>query len=166
MCLGDSEVFRTSTADGIVWSYIKDVTAYNALWKEPQKLIFDLGNTVTDVYIGLFNMTLTATFSRQGNTARTADEVMPISAQKSGSDAPSAFTIPSDDARVSHKLPASASRVVVAVSACGQATEEFWWSNVFSSDTLAFSDTAGELDGYYSFREVQLYIDNALAGVF
>lgn len=169
MYLGDSEVFRTSTAeptaDGIVWSYIKDMTAYNALWKEPQKLIFDLGNTVTDVYTGSFNMTLTATFSRQGNTSRTADVVMPISAQKSGSDSPSAFTIPSDDARVSHRLPASASRAVVAVSACGQAAEEFWWSNVFSSDTLAFSDTAGELDGYSSFREIQLYIDNALAGV-
>ena len=74
MYLGDSEMFRTSTAeptaDGIVWSYIKDVIAYNALWKEPQKLIFDLGNTVTDVYTGSFNMTLTATFSQQGNTAR------------------------------------------------------------------------------------------------
>ena len=169
MYLGDSEVFRTSTAeptaDGIIWSYIKDMSAYNALWKKPQKLIFDLGNTVTDVYTGSFNVTLTATFSQQGSNVKTADVILPISAQKSGSDAPSAFTIPSDEAKVSHKLPASASRAIVAVSACGQAAEEFWWSNVFSSDTLAFSDTVGELDGYSSFREVQLYIDGSLAGI-
>ena len=41
MYLGDTEVFRTSTAEptknGIVWTYIKDMSPYNALWKRPQK---------------------------------------------------------------------------------------------------------------------------------
>lgn len=171
MYLGDTEVFRTSTAeptaDEIIWSYIKDMSAYNALWEKPQKLIFDLGNSVTDIYTGLFNVTLTATFSNQGNGNghKAADMIMPISAQKSGSGSPSAFTVPADKARVLHKLPSTAVRAVVAVSACGQADEEFWWSNVFSSDALTFNDSKVQLDGYSPFREVQLYIDGSLAGV-
>ncbi len=52
MFLGDIEVFRTSTAEptttGIKWTYRKDMTAYLSLWREPQKLIFDLGNLVDE----------------------------------------------------------------------------------------------------------------------
>lgn len=165
MYLGDTEVFRTSTAEptaaGIVWSYIKDMSPYNALWNEPQKLIFDLGNQITDIYNGSFTATLTATFSHSGNV-KTADVIMPISGQKSDSNSPSAFTVPSDNTTVQYKIPSSASRAVVSISACGQSTEEFWWSNVFSSDTKTFS---GTLSGYSPFREVQLYIDGVLAGV-
>ena len=66
MYLGDTEVWRTSTAEpkarGIVWTYWKDMTEYLALWKEPQKIIFDLGNLINDLYTGPFNSTLTATF--------------------------------------------------------------------------------------------------------
>jgi Peptide N-acetyl-beta-D-glucosaminyl asparaginase amidase A len=41
--------------------------------------------------------------------------------------------------------------------------EEFWWSNVLSSDTGTFTDNT--LLGYSPFREVQLLIDGQLAGV-
>lgn len=64
-----------------------------------------------------------------------------------------------------HRLPSSAVRAVMAVSACGQAAEEFWWSNAFSSDALTFNDSNVQLDGYSPFREVQLYIDGFLAGI-
>lgn len=165
MYLGDSEVFRTSTAeptaDGIVWTYIKDMSPYNALWNEPQKLIFDLGNQITDIYTGSFTATLTATFSQSGNL-KTADMIMPISGRKSDSNSTSAFTVPTDNTTVHYKIPSSASRAVVSISACGQSTEEFWWSNVFSSDTETFSST---LSGHSPFREAQLYIDGVLAGV-
>ena len=168
MYLGDTEVFRTSTAeptkDGIVWTYIKDMSAYNALWKRPQRLIFDLGNQITDKYTGAFSVTLAAVFSHEGKT-KTADMIMPISARKSKSNSPSAFIIPSDNATVLHKFPSSISRAVVSISACGQSTEEFWWSNVFSSDTETFNNTVNQLNGYSPFREIQLYIDGALAGV-
>ncbi|KAJ5085656.1 hypothetical protein N7532_010427 [Penicillium argentinense] len=168
MYLGDVEIFRTSTAEptstGIVWTYIKDMSQYNALWREPQKLIFDLGNIINDVYTGSFNATLTAHFSFQ-NHVKTADQILPISAQKSASNSSSAFSVPSDNTTVLHAIPAAASRAVVTISACGQSQEEFWWSNVFSQDTEDFKSTVGELYGYSPFREIQLYIDGMLAGV-
>jgi len=51
----------------------------------------------------------------------------------------------------------------LTVSACGQGEEEFWWSNVLSSDVHSFPDTT--LLGFSPFRELQLYIDGSLAGV-
>lgn len=165
--LGDAEVFRTSTAEptstGIVWTYIKEMSQYNSMWQQPQRLIFDLGNLITDVYTGSFNATLTAHFSYE-KKARTADYIFPISARKSASNSSSAFTVPSENTTVTYTIPAAASRAVVSISACGQSQEEFWWSNVFSADTGDFTHTAGELYGYSPFREIQLYIDGNLAG--
>lgn len=161
-------MFRTSTAEptkrGIVWTYVKDMSQYNYLWKSSQTLIFDLGNLVNDVYTGSFNATLTAHFSYENNV-KTADLILPISARKSAVSAASAFQFPTDNTTVKHTIPAAVSRAIVSVSACGQSTEEFWWSNVFTGDTKAFGDTVGELSGYTPFREIQLYIDGTLAGL-
>lgn len=168
MYLGDTEVFRTSTGEptpsGIVWTYIKDMSQYKALWKNPQKLIFELNNIISDIYTGPFNVTLTAHFSSE-DSVKTPDVVLPISAQKASSNSSSAFTLPNDNATTLHTIPNEASRAVVSISACGQADEEFWWGNVFTQDTQDFTDTVGELYGYSPFREVQLYIDGILAGV-
>ncbi|KAJ5534937.1 hypothetical protein N7527_001191 [Penicillium freii] len=168
MYLGDNEVFRTSTAEptanGVVWTYIKEMSQYNSLWKSPQKLIFDLGNIINDVYTGSFNATLTAHFSEEHNV-KTADIILPISAKKSASNSSSAFQLPTDNTTVLYEIPAAASRAVVSISACGQSEEEFWWSNVFSEDTQDFENTVGGLYGYTPFREVQLYIDGILAGL-
>ncbi|CAG8898377.1 unnamed protein product [Penicillium egyptiacum] len=168
MYLGDNEVFRTSTAEptanGIVWTYVKEMSQYNSLWKSPQKLIFDLGNIINDVYTGSFNATLTAHFS-EGQNVKTADMVFPISAKKSASNSSSAFQLPTDNTTVMYVIPAAASRAIVSISACGQSEEEFWWSNVFSEDTRDFESTVGGLYGYTPFREVQLYIDGILAGL-
>ncbi|KAM6502640.1 Peptide N-acetyl-beta-D-glucosaminyl asparaginase amidase A domain containing protein [Amanita muscaria] len=168
MYLGDAEVFRTSTAEptqnGIIWTYIKDMSQYTALWKQPQKLIFDLGNLIDSTYTGAYNTTLTASFSKQNNI-KTPDVVLPISAKRSATNGTSAFIVPSDNATVSVAIPAAASRAVVSISACGQINEEFWWSNVFNQDMFTFNATTGILYGYSPFREVQLYIDKNLAGV-
>lgn len=51
-----------------------------------------------------------------------------------------------------------------SISACGQAAEEFWCSNVLSTDTKAFGDE-NVLSGHSPFRELQLLIDSQLAGV-
>lgn len=52
------------------------------------------------------------------------------------------------------------------MSATGQATEEFWWSNVLQSDSLAFNASVNaSLPGFSPFREVQVFIDGQLAGV-
>lgn len=49
--LGDTEVLRTSTEEprqqGISYTYMKDMSQYMALWKQPQKVIFDLPNIVS-----------------------------------------------------------------------------------------------------------------------
>jgi Peptide N-acetyl-beta-D-glucosaminyl asparaginase amidase A. len=167
MYLGDTEVFRTSTAEptstGIVWTYVKEMSQYNALWKDKQKLIFDLGNVVNSIYTGDYNTTLTAHFSYEGNV-KSADYILPISSKGSASNSSSSFTLPTDNTTVKYTIPAAASRAVVAISACGQSEEEFWWSNVFSQDEEDFSNTVGELYGYSPFREIQLYIDGMLAG--
>ncbi|CAP74282.1 Pc14g01410 [Penicillium rubens Wisconsin 54-1255] len=168
MYLRDNEVFRTSTAEpttnGIVWTYIKEMSQYNSLWRSPQKLIFDLGNIINEVYTGSFNATLKAHFS-EGQNVKTADIVLPISAKRSASNSPSAFQLPTDNTTVMYEIPAAASRAIVSISACGQSEEEFWWSNVFSQDTRDFESTVGGLYGYTPFREVQLYIDGILAGL-
>ncbi|KAL4914017.1 peptide N-acetyl-beta-D-glucosaminyl asparaginase amidase A-domain-containing protein [Aspergillus aurantiobrunneus] len=168
MYLGDVEVFRTSTAeptvDGIVWSYIKDMSQYNVLWRQNQKIIFELGNLINDIYTGSFNVTVMGHFSR-GKSVKTADIILPISAHNSARNSSSAFNIPSQEAKVSHRLDRRVSRALVSIFACGQSTEEFWWANVFTSDTETFNNGFGELYGYSPFREIQLYIDGTLSGV-
>ncbi|OQD84133.1 hypothetical protein PENANT_c014G06065 [Penicillium antarcticum] len=168
MYLGDNEVFRTSTAEpttnGIVWTYIKEMSQYNSLWQAPQKLIFDLGNIINDIYTGSFYVTLTAHFSYR-QAARTADIILPISSKRSVSNSASSFSVPTDNTTVMVEIPAAAMRAVVSISACGQSEEEFWWSNVPNEDTQGFESTVGGLYGYTPFREVQLYIDGILAGL-
>ncbi|KAL8833553.1 MAG: hypothetical protein Q9170_004208 [Blastenia crenularia] len=169
MFLGDIEVFRTSTAEpttnGIVWTYFKEMEQYNALWKTNQKIIFDLGNLIDNTYTGTFNTTLTATFSTIPTLRAAADQILPISARRSGANGPSAFSVPTDNASVAYQIPQNAERAVVSLSACGQASEEFWYTNVFNSEVNTFEDEIGTLSGFSPFREVQLLIDGRLAGV-
>ncbi|EPE02205.1 peptide-n4-(n-acetyl-beta-glucosaminyl)asparagine amidase a [Ophiostoma piceae UAMH 11346] len=178
MYLGDTEVWRTSTAEpvaspGIRWVYLKDMTPYLSLWKTPQKIIFDLGNLLSTRYTGPFNVTLTATFFQVDEEAILADGgtspsdlIIPISARKSASNGVSQFTLPADNAtNTIDNFPRNARRAVFSVSANGQADEEFWWQNVLQSNTLSFASSVGELLGYSPFREVQVLIDGKLAGV-
>ncbi|KAK7732776.1 hypothetical protein SLS57_000719 [Botryosphaeria dothidea] len=169
MYFNDTEIFRTSTAEptanGIIWTYIKDMSAYLSLFKEPQKIIFDLGNLIDDTYTGSFNTTLTATFYADPESSFVpADLIIPISARKSSTDSPSAFNLPTDNASNTLTIPQNVNRAVWSASTSGQATEEFFWANVLSSDVSAFGSVT-TLYGFSPWREVQLYIDGALAGV-
>jgi hypothetical protein len=117
---------------------------------------------------GTFNTTLTATFfssSVETETAPPADVIIPISARNGASNQTSAFVLPTDNATNTIGFPQNVNRAVFTVSANGQASEEFWWSNVLESDTSAFSSTAGTFTGWSPFREVQVFIDGQLAGV-
>lgn len=156
MYLNSTEVFRTSTAeptaDGIVWNYIKEMEQYNALWEKDQKIIFDLGNLVNDIYTGSYYTTLTATFFTIPESRPTADIILPISAELSSENMASAFSIPGQNASVSYTLPQNIERAVISLSACGQATEEFWYTNTYNSDVDTFLSTAGTLYGYSPFR--------------
>ncbi|KFY10930.1 hypothetical protein V492_04748 [Pseudogymnoascus sp. VKM F-4246] len=169
MYLNDTEVWRTSTAEptegGIRWTYIKDMTPYLSMWKQPQKVIFDLGNLLDDKYTGAFNTTLTLNFSDHSTAPSPADLILPLSARRSASNSPSVFTLPDQRALTELVLPRNANRATVSLSACGQAAEEFWWSNVPSAATSTFANTTGELPGFSPWREVQILIDGRLAGV-
>lgn len=168
MYFGDTEIFRTSTAEptktGIVWTYAKEMSNYLALFRTQQKIIFDLGNIVDDTYTGLWNTTLTATFFTTIADADPADIILPISARRSTQNSSSAFVVPQTTAINTLDLPRNAKKAVFSISACGQAAEEFWWSNVLTSDSHAFGDDT-TLYGHSAFREVQLLIDGYLAGV-
>ncbi|KAG7129477.1 hypothetical protein HYQ45_011341 [Verticillium longisporum] len=175
MFLNDTEVWRTSTAEpkptpGIVWTYWKDMTEFLALWRSPQTIIFELGNLVDETYTGSFNCTLTATFfksqvTRQHQGGTPADMIIPISAKNGASGKGSAWSLPSEQAVSTIYFPQHANRAVFSLSANGQMAEEFWWSNVLQSDVDTFNDTASSMPGLSPFREVQLYIDDQLAGV-
>ena len=169
MYLGDTEVWRTSTAEpttnGIVWTYVKEMQQYNALWQEPQKLIFDLGNIVDSTYTGLYNTTLTATFFTVPDSPATADTILPISLKASANNTGSVFTVPDQNASTSYTLPYNVQRAVVSLAYCGQIGEEFWYSNVFSSDIDTFANTTGTFPGNGTWREVQLLVDGLLVGV-
>ncbi|KAK4038269.1 peptide N-acetyl-beta-D-glucosaminyl asparaginase amidase A-domain-containing protein [Parachaetomium inaequale] len=173
MYFGDTEVWRTSTAEptappGISWIYLKDMTQYLYFWKSPQKIIFDLGNLIDDKYTGIFNTTMTAIFynsDAETDQAPPSDLIIPISARHGANNSISRFMLPAENATNTLSLPRNIRRAVFSVSANGQASEEFWWSNVLETDVYTFNATAGELPGLSPFREVQVLIDDKLAGV-
>ncbi|TID15680.1 putative peptide-n4-(n-acetyl-beta-d-glucosaminyl) asparaginase amidase n [Venturia nashicola] len=171
MFLGDIEVWRTSTAEptraGIVFRYTKDMTPYLSLWKSPQKVIFDLGNIVNELYTSPFNTTLVASFWNEAKPPLTADLILPISKKLGSEGKPSVFNTGDANSSMSvlEILPKNTGRAVVSISANGQIDEEFWWTSVLSNDTETFPNTTGPLIGHSPFREVQLYIDGILAGV-
>ena len=145
---------------------MKDATPYLAVWKQPQTIVFDLGNLVNDIYTAPFNATLTVKFFNAPliNSLPPADAIVPISAARSGSGAPSAFRLPSDRALTVATFPENVTKAVVSLAACGQMAEEFWWSNVPDSAKSTFGGDS-ELLAHSPFREVQLLIDGHFAGV-
>jgi hypothetical protein len=169
MYLTDTEVWRTSTQEpiktGIYWTYTKDLSAYLALWKQPQTLIFELDNIFDSTYTGQYNTTLTATFFTVEDAPVKADVILPISALQGSEGKQSVFNIPEQNATVNYTIPSNVTRAMVSLSANGQIDEEFWYTNVLSTDQYTFNDTAGPLLGGGTFREVQLLIDGHLAGV-
>jgi hypothetical protein len=140
------------------------MTNYLSLFKKDQKLIFDLGNLIDDVYTGAFNVTLTAVFFTAKNTAKSADLIIPVSKDQAAEDLPSVFSLPSETAVNSLTIPRNTKKAVFTIAAAGQSNEEFWWSNVLQSETQTFPQT-GAFPGYSPFREIQLFIDGSLAGV-
>jgi hypothetical protein len=100
------------------------MTNYLSLFKEDQKLIFDLGNLIDDVYTGAFNVTLTATFFTAKNTAKPADLILPVSKDEAAEDMASVFDLSKDQALSSLTIPRNTKKAVFTVSATGQSNEE------------------------------------------
>jgi hypothetical protein len=143
------------TAAGIRWSYLKDMTTYLSLWKQPQTLIFDLGNLVNEVYTAPFNASVVISYisDNQTSSEAPADLILPLSAQKSATYGSSEFKVPQTQAINNFTIPRNAKRAIFSISACGQMDEEFWWSNVPDSTTSTFGNNT--LLGHSPFREVR-----------
>ncbi|KAI9053805.1 hypothetical protein LZ554_002754 [Drepanopeziza brunnea f. sp. 'monogermtubi'] len=172
MYFGDTEAFRTSTAEptgsGISWTYLKDMSHMMAMWKTSQKVIFDLPNQTTDTLTGTYITTLTATFFTAKQAVDPADIIIPISAERGYDSQPSAFTLSSGTGSSTvpaGSIPRNVNRAIVTVAATGQGDEEFWWQNSLSSAVTTYNSSGGALFGNSSFREVQLMIDGQMAGV-
>lgn len=168
--IGDVEVWRTSTAmpteGGIHWSYQKDMSIFDGILRANQKIILDLGNVVDDdLYTGVYNVTLEALYfdDKYSRGFHPADHIYPISNLSSAENKSSVFSLPDDSGSVRLVLPRNIKTAVVSLMASGNGEEEFWYTNVPTEYLSSFDE--GSLYGYGSFREVQLLIDDRLAGV-
>lgn len=169
--LGDVEVWRTSTAmpisNGIHWSFQKDISAFDVLLRQDQKIILDLGNVVDgNLYTGTYNLTLEALYFDDSYSEgfHPADVIYPISNLTSAQNVTPVFSLPDDSGSVTLSLPRNIKTAVVSLMASGNSAEEFWYTNVPTEYVSTFGDN-GAFYGYSPFREVQLFIDGQLAGV-
>ena len=100
------------------------MTSFLSLFKQDQKIIFDLGNLLTDVYTAAYNVTLTAAFFMADDSIVPADLIMPVSKRLSTQDMASVFTVPGDIASNLLSLPQNVKKAVFTVAATGQSQEE------------------------------------------
>lgn len=91
--------------------------------------------------------------------------IIPISRRSSSKNASSVFTLPSDEASNTVTLPRNVRRAAFSISACGQATEEFWWGNVPDEHVGTFDATTGPLYGHANFRQVEILLDGRVIGI-
>ncbi|KAI0736722.1 peptide N-acetyl-beta-D-glucosaminyl asparaginase amidase A-domain-containing protein [Fomitopsis betulina] len=161
------EIWRTSTpeptTDGIIWTYLKDVTRYLPLFAEPGTFILELDNIVETGLNGEYATTLSATFyasSEDYPAAPRANTIMPVTtlANNTGDDAsvPPIFSL-------NVTVPQNAVGIYAELYASGNANEEFWYFNVAN-------DYLGDLPADYTygngpFREVRMLVDGQVAGV-
>ncbi|KAG6376151.1 peptide N-acetyl-beta-D-glucosaminyl asparaginase amidase A-domain-containing protein [Boletus reticuloceps] len=163
----NTEIWRTSTPepthDGIIWTYIKDVTRYIPLFSKPGTLILELDNLLQTGLNGQYATTLYATFytaSQAYPTAGQSDLIVPISilSNNSANDAsvPPAFSL-------NVTLPRNTVQIYAELYASGNGDEEFWYYNV--ADEYLYDLPPDTTFGGGPFREVRLLVDGQVAGV-
>lgn len=123
MDLFKSELLEPAQDDRVQLT-VQDMTNYLSLFKKDQKLIFDLGNLIDDVYTGAFNVTLTATFFTAKNTAQPADLILPVSKDEAAENMASVFDLSKDKATSSLTIPRNTKKAVFTIAATGQSNEE------------------------------------------
>ncbi|KAH8988323.1 peptide N-acetyl-beta-D-glucosaminyl asparaginase amidase A-domain-containing protein [Lactarius akahatsu] len=162
------EIWRTSTpepvkGDGIIWTYLKDVTRFTPLFSKPGTFILQLDNLIQPGLDGEYATTLEATFfasSSQFLPAPRADLIVPLTtlANDTGNDAsvPPGFSL-------NVTLPRNAVAAFAELQASGNGNEEFWYFNVPNQFLGDFP--VGTTFGEGPFREVRVLVDGKLAGV-
>lgn len=117
---------------------------------------------------GAFNTTLEVTFFQApGALSSNADKIIPISRRVGLNESqPSVFNTADVNATtIVTDFPRNARKAIFTMHSCGQIDEEFWWSNFPSSTALSFNATGNPSGNYSAYREIQLYIDDQLAGI-
>ncbi|KAI0928911.1 hypothetical protein AcW2_004771 [Taiwanofungus camphoratus] len=161
------EIWRTSTPeptiDGIIWTYLKDVTRYIPLFSNPGTFILELDNLIETGLNGEYASTLHATFyasSAQHPAAPRTETIIPVTtlANNTGDEAsvPPVFSL-------NVTVPQNAVQVYAELYASGSGDEEFWY---FNTANEYLSDLpSGTTYGNGPFREVRMLVDGQLAGV-
>ncbi|KAF8514073.1 peptide N-acetyl-beta-D-glucosaminyl asparaginase amidase A-domain-containing protein [Gautieria morchelliformis] len=163
------EIWRTSTPEpslnGIIWTFLKDVSRYVPLFAKPGPLILDLDNIV-DPNLGLtgeYDVRLSATFfasDEQHPPAKTADAIIPIS-NLSPNLANHASVPPSFS--LNQTFPTNTVQAFAELYASGNGNEEFWYFN--AADQFFFDLPPLTTFPRGPFREVRLLVDGQVAGV-
>ncbi|KAF9564641.1 hypothetical protein CPC08DRAFT_660179 [Agrocybe pediades] len=160
------EIWRTSTpeptqGDGIIWTYIKDVTRYTPLFAKPGTFILQLDNLIQPGLDGIYSTVLHATFfasSPAHPPAKKADLLVPLSnlLNNTGNDVsvPPTFSI-------NVTLPQNTVKVFAELYASGNGNEEFWY---FNTANQFLPDLPNGFLGQGPFREVRLLVDGRVAG--
>ncbi|KAL1704438.1 peptide N-acetyl-beta-D-glucosaminyl asparaginase amidase A-domain-containing protein [Schizophyllum commune] len=186
--LSHAEIWRTSSAEptktGTVWTTLKDVTHYTALFAQEGMLLMDFGNIVDESLLldgafdgewrayppltiaDLSSVTLTATFyapTVSFPTPETADMIVPLSLGVS--DAANYFTLDSDAGGPTAVLiPPNTTEAFAEVFCSGNSAEEFWYLNTPDEYIDYFPESTG-LIAKGPFREVQVLVDGTLAAI-
>ncbi len=167
--MGGVEILRSTTPEpspaGIKWHIEKDVSQYAPVLTQPQSVVVDLGNVVNPTFTGIFFVTLDLTFYATDSSSPPAphpDQVVPISTSTAGA-AWFFLTNPSQAASKTLNLPTNLVRARLEVYASPHACEEFWYANA-TDEYVKEHPKAGPCKGG-AFRELQVFVDEALAGV-
>ncbi|KAL5529020.1 hypothetical protein ACEPAG_4994 [Sanghuangporus baumii] len=166
----NTEIWRTSTpeptrGDGIIWTYLKDVTRFIPLFSSPGEFIFELDNLLQEGLDGQYASTVSATFfasSPEHPAAKKADLILPISANSGSSPDDNAPSVPPATS-LNVTFPKNTIEVYAELFASGNGNEEFWYFNTANEFLGELPDGTTFGDG--PFREVRLLIDGVLAGV-
>ncbi|KAJ7151570.1 peptide N-acetyl-beta-D-glucosaminyl asparaginase amidase A-domain-containing protein [Mycena filopes] len=170
--LSHSEIWRSSSAEptktGTIWNTIKDVTHFTPLFAKAGDLMMDFSNIIApDLLLdGVFDVILSATFyaaTHDFPAAVTSDTIIPLS--NLNPTLPNFFTVADDIGGVTNvTLPDSAVEAYVEIFCSGNSAEEFWYLNTPDEFVPDFPESTGVI-GKGPFREVQVLVDEKLAGV-
>ncbi|HYY90856.1 MAG TPA: peptide-N4-asparagine amidase [Candidatus Dormibacteraeota bacterium] len=159
--IGNAMVYMGTTPEptpaGITWHAIKDVSEYTPLLTQGQTYTIQVPNLVNSRFTGTIYITATLTFYETSSTFTAAshpDTIVPLSGS---------FLFLPGRTPVSAKpvtLPTNPDRLFLELWAKGNSCDEFW----YASQPDAYANANGLCPGG-AFREIQVSIDNTLAGV-